>query len=87
MDGTFSRALLGFILLTTAMLFIAFLALWVIETYAGGSNWAAIIVSIVALAAQIGIYSTTLHEPIYDWIREPKRRAEAEERRKGREGF
>lgn len=74
MDNTFTRALLGFILLTSALALMAFFALWGITQYGGGSSWAAIIVVILALVAEIGIYSTTLHDPIYDWVREPDQR-------------
>lgn len=74
MDNTFTRALLGFTLLTSAPAFMALTALWGIAQYGGGASWAAIIVVLLTLAAEIGIYSTTLHDPIYKWIREPAER-------------
>ena len=78
MDSTFSRATLGFLLLTAAVTSMSFVALWAIETFGGGAWWASLLVIIVALVAEISIYMTTLHDPVYDWIKEPKRRAEAE---------
>lgn len=79
MDSTFSRATLGFLLLTAAVSAMAFIALWAIEAFGGGAWWASLLVIIVALVAEISIYMTTLHEPVYDWIKEPKCRAEREE--------
>ena len=55
------------------------IALWAIEAFGGGAWWASLLVIVVALVAEISIYMTTLHEPVYDWIKEPKRRAEREE--------
>lgn len=79
MDSTFSRATLGFVLLTTAVSIMAWVALWGIEKFGGSAWWASLLVIVIALITEISIYMTTLHEPVYDWIREPKRRAEAEE--------
>lgn len=72
LDSTFTRALLGFVILTTALSGMALVALWAIDVYAGNTWWVAGLVILVALAAEVGIYSSTLHEPIYSWIREPK---------------
>jgi len=80
MDGTFTRATLGFVILTTAIAMMAYIALWALEVYGGGVWWAALLVVLLALAAEIGVYTSTLHEPIYDWIKEPKRAAEKAER-------
>lgn len=77
MDNNFTRAILGFIMLTGALALMSFAALWALAAYGGGSTWPAIIVALVALAAEISIYGTTLHEPIYKWIREPGERTRA----------
>ncbi len=74
MDNTFTRGLIGFVTLTAAIALMASTALWAIETYANGANWAAIIVIVIAMAAEIGVYGSTLHDQVYDWIHEPKRR-------------
>lgn len=76
MNSTFARATAGFILLTIAVCFMGAIALWAIERYANGSSWASLIVVLVVLISEISIYLSTLHEPIYDWIKEPKREAE-----------
>jgi len=85
MDSTFTRATLGFIMLTAALALMAYVALWAIASFAGGAWWGSLVVVLIALASEIMIYSTTLHEPIYDWIREPKRLAEVEARSTGYE--
>lgn len=82
MDSTFSRATLGFLLLTTAVTVMAIVALWGIDRFGGGAWWASLLVIVIALVAEISIYMTTLHEPVYDWIKEPKRKAEREEAHK-----
>lgn len=79
MDSTFTRATLGFIMLTTAVSLMAYVALWALDVYGGGVWWASLLVVLIALAAEIGVYTSTLHEPIYDWIKEPKRAAERAE--------
>ena len=84
MQSTFSRALFGFIVLTAAIIGMALVALWSIETFATGLWWASILVVLIALVVEIGIYSSTLHDPIYQWIKEPARKAAeaAEEKRR-----
>lgn len=79
MDNTFTRASIGFIVLTAGLSVMSLVALRALDSYAGAPWWAMLLVVLVALVAEISIYSTTLHEPIHDWIREPKRRAEREE--------
>lgn len=79
MDNTFTRAFIGFIVLTAGLSGMSLVALKALESYAGSPWWAMLLVVIVALVAEICIYSTTLHEPILDWIKEPKRRREQEE--------
>ena len=87
MDSTFSRAFLGFIVLTVALAGMAYVALWALQSYAGGSPWASLLVVAIALIAEIAVYGSTLHDPVYDWIKEPKRRqAEAERRQRASEG-
>jgi fatty acid desaturase len=78
-DNTFTRASIGFIVLTAGLSVMSLVALRALDSYAGAPWWAMLLVVLVALVAEISIYSTTLHEPIHDWIREPKRRAEREE--------
>lgn len=74
MDSTFSRALVGFLILTGALTLLAYVALWAIGAYAGGNAYASIGVVLIAMVAEICVYASTLHEPIYDWIKEPSRR-------------
>lgn len=81
MENTFSRATLGFIVLTSAIFVMCFFALWAIEAYAGEVWWASLLVIIVAFCSTIGVYSSTLHQPIYNWIQEPARKLEEEQRR------
>jgi len=82
MDSTFSRAALGFILLTAAVTGMALVALWALSAFAGGVWWASLLVVVVALGAEIMIYSSTLHDPVYDWIKEPKLKKLADEQHK-----
>lgn len=76
MDSTFSRAFIGFLVLTAAVTLMAWVALWALETFGGGAWWASLLVVVIALAAEISVYSSTLHGPIYGWINEPKRLAD-----------
>ncbi len=75
MQSTFYRAFLGFIVLTAAIIGMALIALWSIATFAGGLWWASILIVLIALVVEVGIYSSTLHDPIYQWIKEPAQRA------------
>lgn len=79
MDNTFTRAFIGFVVLTSGLSAMSLVALRALDSYAGAPWWAMLLVVLVSLVAEISIYSTTLHEPIHDWIREPKRRREREE--------
>ncbi len=80
MDNTFTRAFIGFIVLTAGLSAMSLVALRALDSYAGAPWWAMLLVVVVALVAEFSIYSTTLHEPIHDWIREPKLRRDREER-------
>ena len=73
MNSTFSRAILGFLMLSTAIVAMSMVGLWAIETFTGGAWWASMIVVIFALGAEISVYGSTLHGPIYGWIKEPAR--------------
>ena len=84
MKSTFSRAVIGFIMLTFAVSSMALIALWAIETFASEYSWMSVLVTLVALATEIGIYRSTLHDPIHDWISEPKRERERAERLVGK---
>lgn len=75
MQSTFYRAFLGFIVLTAAIIGMALIALWSIATFADGLWWASILIVLIALVVEVGIYSSTLHDPIYQWIKEPAQRA------------
>lgn len=79
MDNTFTRAFIGFVVLTSGLAGMSLVALKSLENYAGAPWWAMLLIVVIALVAEVSIYSTTLHEPIHDWIREPKRRREREE--------
>jgi len=80
MNSTFLRAMLGFLTLSVAISTMAWIALWGIQSFGGGVWWASLLIVIMAMAAEVSVYISTLHEPIYDWIKEPKLRAEAEKR-------
>lgn len=84
MNSTFSRAILGFLMLSSAIVAMSMVGLWAIETFTGGAWWASMIVVIFALGAEISVYGSTLHGPIYSWIKEPERIAEAERARETR---
>lgn len=81
MNSTFGRAIVGFVALTVAITFMALVALWAIERFGGGVWWASLVVVLLSLVAMVSVYTSTLHEPVYDWIKEPKRQADAEQRR------
>lgn len=85
MNSTFTRATVGFCMLTSALAAMAWIALSALETYTPGGVWGPMLVVVMALLAEIGIYSTTLHQPIYRWIREPAEALEREQRRQDRE--
>lgn len=76
MDSTFTRALVGFVVQTVAVAMMSIVALWAIETFAGGAWFASLVVVVIALVVEIMIYSTTLRDPVYRWINEPERREE-----------
>lgn len=74
MNSIFGRALVGFIALTIAICIMAGIALWAIETFAGGVWWASLAVVAVALITECGVYSSTLHSVVLDWVKEPQER-------------
>ena len=75
MQSTFVRALLGFLTLSMAIIFMSSVVLWALSTYAPDATWASILVLLLAMISIILIYGTTLHDPIYQWIREPSKLA------------
>jgi len=79
MSSTFTRATVGFLALVSAVSGIAMVALWSIERYTNGVWWASLLVVIIALVAVMMIYASTLHDPIYRWIKEPAEKAKADE--------
>ncbi len=78
MDSTFTRATVGFLALVFAVTGMAMVALWALDRFAGGVWWASLLVVLVALCAVLMIYGSTLHDPIYRWIKEPAERAARE---------
>lgn len=76
MNSTFSRAFLGFIVLTLGITAMALVALRAMENYAGAPWWAMLLIVMLALVCEVSVYTTTLHDPIHDWIREPKKAQE-----------
>ena len=84
LDNTFTRAFIGFVVLTAGLSAMSLVALKALDSFAGSPWWAMLLVVIIALVAEISVYMTTLHEPIHDWIREPKRREAAAERERER---
>jgi len=78
MNSTFSRAIVGFIALTSGLIFMAYIALWAVSSYAAGLWWMTLLIILLALVLEFAIYLTTLAEPVTDWIGEPKRKAKAE---------
>lgn len=80
MNSTFSRAVIGFLVMTVCLLGLSFISLSAIAAYANGYWLANIIVIVVAMITQISIYLTTLHDPVYHWIREPAKKKEMAER-------
>ena len=91
MKSTFSRALVGFIILTAAVSAMALVALSAADKYAPGYWVVPLLVILIALVTVMGIYGLTLHNPIMGWVKEPAKKkvrllaeAEAEIRRKER---
>ena len=80
MDNTFTRAFIGFVVLTAGLCAMSLVALKALDSFAGSPWWAMLLVVVVALICEVSIYTTTLHQPIHDWIREPKLRRERQER-------
>ena len=72
-DTTFKRAIAGFMLLTFVLAAMAIVALWSLQVFVGDVWWASIIIVIVAMVAEIGVYGSTIHDPIHQWIKEPER--------------
>lgn len=72
MNSTFSRAVVGFVVLTAALTCMAMIAIWGIALFAPSLEWASLIVVAIALVAEISIYANTLHDPIHRWIKEPE---------------
>lgn len=73
MKSTFARAIVGFVALTLALSFMSFSALWAVEKYAGDWSWLGVIVILLALVTEVGIYQSTLSDPVRDWIAQPER--------------
>lgn len=69
MKSAFTRALVGFTVLTSFVTIMAYIALWAVDTFGGGAWWASGIIILIALIAEIMLYGSTLHDPIYRWIR------------------
>jgi len=72
MKSTFSRALIGFIVLTLAVVCMALAALWAVEAYLPNHQWTGALVVLFTLTIQIAIFNSTLSKPIMNWINEPK---------------
>jgi hypothetical protein len=79
MNSTFTRATVGFLALVLAVSSMALVALWALERYTDGVWWASLLVVIIALFSVLMIYGSTLHEPIYNWIKEPAEQAKLQE--------
>ncbi len=80
MKSTFSRATIGFLFLTLGLIAISFTALWALDTYTDVGGWPPLLIIAIALVSEIAIYRPTLHEPIKNWITEPKRLADEAKR-------
>lgn len=79
--NTFLRAAMGFIMLSGVVIGGTLVGLGVLETYMPNASWMPVILILIAAGLEICIYGSTLHDPVYSWIREPKERREAWERR------
>ena len=77
MNSIFTRALVGFIILTIGLFCMVYMALWSLDKYANGIWWGGLLITAFGLASQLSIFLSTLWDPIRDWINEPKKQAEA----------
>ena len=80
MNSTFSRAVVGFVILTLALGTFSYAALWVMDVYTPTLWQGYLLVIILGLVIEIGIFLSTLYEPLYDWITEPKKAAKRRSR-------
>ena len=85
MNSTFGRAVVGFFILTLALAAFAYTGLWTMEVYAPDSWWGPLIITVLSMVVEMGIFMSTLYDPIYDWIKEPKLLAEEARRDAKRE--
>lgn len=73
MQSQFARALIGFIVLSVALFIATILAVFALEAYTPGASMAFVVVIIFAFVVEVCIYGSTLHEPVYDWIKAGKK--------------
>lgn len=76
MKSTFSRALVGFLILTAAVSAMALVGLRAAETYAPTVWIIPLLIIVIAMITVAGVYGSTLHRPIMDWVKEPAREKE-----------
>ncbi len=72
MNSVFGRALIGFTVLTIAIALLTTVALWLVETFAGGVPAVRIVVGCTALIIEVMLYGDTLHGSVRQWIKEPE---------------
>jgi hypothetical protein len=72
MDSLMTRAVIGFFILNFGLAVLAGAGLGVAIYLLDDNWWIKALVGVGGVVAEFGIYFSTIHEPIYDWIREPK---------------
>lgn len=65
----FARALIGFAVQAALLLFLCFVALWAIDTYAAGLVFASGAVVVLGMVFAVVIYTSTLAGPLHKWVK------------------
>lgn len=75
--NTFLRAAVGFCALTAVVISGAWLGLGVLASYLPNQGWLPVVLVACATFLEVCVYGSTLHDPVYSWIREPAERRAA----------
>lgn len=73
MTKTFYRALIGFIVLSSAIILLTAATLFTVKEFAPDYLWLGAVAMFFAVGIEISIYESCLADPVRNWIKEPAR--------------